>query len=86
MAWNNYTVFPPTALDVGTTLYWDSGGVYPDDEDDTEMFQKKFPIFTVRRTRKRKIGKAPGFDSWWWGWLHLIPAIPRVFAVSPITG
>jgi hypothetical protein len=66
MAWNDFTVFLPTALEVGTTLYWDSSGVYPDDEDDTESLQKKFPIFSVRRTRKRKIGENPDFNSWWW--------------------
>jgi hypothetical protein len=65
-AWGDYTVFPPTALEVGCTLYWDSGGVYPDDEDDTEGLQKKFPIFSLRRTRLRQIGQAPSFDSWWW--------------------
>jgi hypothetical protein len=66
MAWGGYTVFPPTALEVGTTLYWDGGGIYPDDEDDTEGLQKRFPVYAVRRVRKLKIGQPPGFDSWWW--------------------
>jgi hypothetical protein len=65
-AWGDYTVFPPTALEVGTTLHWDSGGVYPDDEDDTEGLQKKFPIFSVRRARLRQIGQAASYDSWYW--------------------
>jgi hypothetical protein len=66
MAWGNFTLFPPSLLEVGTTQYWDSNGDRPGDEDDTEQLHKKFPIYMVREARKRFLGQPADYDSWYW--------------------
>ena len=68
MAWGNYTVFPPTALEVAATVYYvDGSGEYRvDDENDTEGLQRKFPIFNVRRSRKLETGQPATYNSWYW--------------------
>jgi hypothetical protein len=64
MAWGNYTVFPPTALEVGAPFYYrpSDGGWWPGDEEDTVSLQRRFPIFSIRQFQK-KYGTV--YD-WYW--------------------
>jgi hypothetical protein len=63
MAWGNYTVFPPTSLEVGAPYYYgqSSGNWYPSDENDTVSMQRRFPIFAVREFSKKY-----GTQYDWW--------------------
>jgi hypothetical protein len=55
MSWGNYTVFPPTALEVGAPYYYrqSDGYWWPGDEEDTVSLQRRFPIFSQRQYSKK---------------------------------
>jgi hypothetical protein len=56
MAWENYTVFPPTALEVGAAFYYrqSDGGWWPDDEDDTAQVAEAVPDLQYQAFSKEK--------------------------------
>jgi hypothetical protein len=66
MAWGSYTVFPPTALEVGASFYYRASDGYwwPDDEDDSKYPQRRFPIYEVRRYQKKNLSNNQ-YD-WYW--------------------
>jgi hypothetical protein len=67
MLWGNYTVFPPTALEVGALFYYQQsdGFWWPDDEDDNLQIQRRFPIYNIRCFQKKNHGN----NQYDWYWL-----------------
>jgi hypothetical protein len=66
MSWGNYTVFPPTALEVGAPFYYrqSDGYWWADDEDDNLQMQKRFPIYNIRRFQKKN--HSNNQYDWYW--------------------